>query len=139
MGRGDTDAGPAVLVERREDGTGGQTIDAVRRFTDAFSRHDVDAVMTAMTDDCVFEDTSPPDGRRHVGPTEVRAAWAHFFAASPDAAFETEDIAVVGPVAVVRWRYSWGTATSSPGHVRGVDVFTVRDGRVATKSSYVKG
>ena len=28
------------------------------RFNEAFNRHDVDAVMAAMTDDCVFESTS---------------------------------------------------------------------------------
>ncbi len=35
---------------------------------------------------------------------------------------------------VARWRYDYGD-----GHVRGVDLFTVRDGRVAEKLSYVKG
>ena len=33
-----------------------------------------------------------------------------------------------------RWRYEW-----DGGHVRGVDVFRVRDGKVAEKLSYVKG
>ena len=32
-----------------------------------------------------------------------------------------------------------GAPGSLPGHVRGVDLFTVRDGRVAEKLSYVKG
>ena len=32
------------------------------------------------------------------------------------------------------WRYSW-----DGGHIRGVDVFKVRDGKVAEKLSYVKG
>ena len=39
-----------------------------------------------------------------------------------------------GRPVVVRWRYTWGD-----GHVRGVDVFTVRDGLVAEKLAYVKG
>src|SRR6476659_5430884 len=38
------------------------TLAAVDRFNGAFTRHDVDAGMAAMTDDCVFECTSPPDG-----------------------------------------------------------------------------
>ena len=29
--------------------------------TEAFNRHDVDAVMALMTEDCVFEDTSPAE------------------------------------------------------------------------------
>ena len=46
---------------------------AVDRFNEAFNRHDVDAVMAAMTEDCVFESTSPPHGERFVGHGAVRA------------------------------------------------------------------
>ncbi len=107
---------------------------AVERFAAAFDAKDVDAIMTAMTPDCVFEDTAPPDGTRHVGTDAVRAAWSALFAASPDGAFTTEEVIDAGERVVTRWRYSWGG-----GHVRGVDVFTVRDGLVAEKLSYVKG
>jgi ketosteroid isomerase-like protein len=107
---------------------------AVAAFLKAFDARDVDAVMAAMTPDCVFEDTSPPDGVRHEGADAVRAAWTALFAGSPDAAFSTEEVIDAGDRVVVRWRYSWGA-----GHVRGVDVFTVREGLVAEKRSYVKG
>lgn len=106
----------------------------VARFGAAFDAKDVDAVMAAMTPDCVFEDTSPPDGGRHVGQAAVRAAWEALFAASPDAVFTTEETFAAGDRVVARWRYDYGD-----GHVRGVDVFTVRDGLVAEKLSYVKG
>jgi ketosteroid isomerase-like protein len=109
-------------------------LDAVARFQKAFDAQDVDGVMAAMTADCVFEDTSPPDGRRHVGVDAVRAAWSGLFAASPEGAFEAEETIEAGDRVVVRWRYRWGD-----GHVRGVDVFTVRSGLVAEKLAYVKG
>jgi ketosteroid isomerase-like protein len=49
------------------------TLAGARRFLDAFARHDVDGVMAAMTDDCVFENTWPaPDGERHVGQAAVQ-------------------------------------------------------------------
>ena len=48
--------------------------------------------------------------------------------------FTTEDVIEAGDRVVARWRYDFGG-----GHVRGVDVFTVRDGLVAEKLSYVKG
>jgi hypothetical protein len=82
-------------------------VDAVARFTVAFDSRDVDAIMATMTPDCIFEDTAPPDGARHVG---------------------------AGNRVVVRWRYTW-----KDGHVRGVDLFTIRDGLVAEKLAYVKG
>lgn len=107
----------------------------INRFNDAFNRHDVDAVMELMTDDCVFENTlPPPDGERHVGQPAVRAFWSDFFASSPPNAFTTEEMFSAGDRAVVRWRFDW-----SAGHVRGVDVFRIRDGKVAEKLSYVKG
>jgi ketosteroid isomerase-like protein len=107
---------------------------AVARFQEAFDAQDVDAIMAAMTPDCVFEDTAPPDGVRHVGADAVRAAWTALFTASPNGMFETEEMIDAGDRVVVRWRYSWGE-----GHVRGIDVFTVRDGLVAGKLAYVKG
>ncbi|HEU4689769.1 MAG TPA: nuclear transport factor 2 family protein [Vicinamibacterales bacterium] len=111
----------------------------VERFNDAFNRHDVDAIMDCMTADCVFENTRPaPDGTRLVGSAAVRAYWNEFFARSPQARFETEELFVAGDRCVVRWTYRW-IRDGKAGHVRGVDVFRVRDGKVAEKFSYVKG
>jgi len=112
---------------------------AIARFNAAFDRHDVDGVMAAMTDDCLFDDTPPPDGEPHRGQAAVRAAWEQFFAGSPNARFETEELFVAGDRAVARWRYIWTNDQSGEGHVRGVDLFRVRDGKVAEKLAYVKG
>jgi uncharacterized protein (TIGR03086 family) len=115
----------------------GPTAAAVTRFDEAFGRRDVPAIMAAMTGDCVFEATTPPDGIRHVGPDAVRAAWEQIFDGSPAAWFETESLWIHGDRAVARWRYTWDESVE--GHVRGVDLFAVRDGLVAEKLSYVKG
>jgi ketosteroid isomerase-like protein len=111
------------------------TVEVIERFNEAFNRHDVDAVMALMTDDVVFENTSPfPDGTRYEGQEAVRAFWSEFFAGSPQAHFTTEDIFAADDRCCVRWSYSWGD-----GHIRGVDVFRVRDGKVSEKFAYVKG
>ena len=115
------------------------TIAAVERFNEAFNAHDVDAVMVAMTDDCVFENTSPPDGQRHEGRAAVRSAWEEFFGSSPTAHFDAEDVIATGDRCVVQWRYTWTNDDGSEGVVRGVDVIRVRDGKVAEKFAYVKG
>jgi ketosteroid isomerase-like protein len=113
----------------------GETRGVIERFNEAFNRHDVDGVMALMTEDCVFESTNPPpDGPRYVGQKAVREFWEKFFASSPRARFETEEMFVAEDRCVVRWVYRWET-----GHIRGVDVFRVRDGKVAEKLSYVKG
>ena len=112
----------------------------IDRFNDAFNRHDVDEVMRLMTDDVVFENTSPaPDGERYEGQAAVRAFWERLFGDTPSAHFESEDIFTAGDRATVRWRYTWTGDDGTTGHVRGVDVLRVRDGKVAEKLSYVKG
>ncbi|MBI3429589.1 MAG: nuclear transport factor 2 family protein [Actinobacteria bacterium] len=107
----------------------------VRVFNDAFNSHDIDAVMALMTDDCIFENTLPaPDGSRLEGAATVRAELGKFLASSPHAHFDEEELIACEDRCVVRWRYTWGD-----GHVRGVDVIRVRDGKLSEKLSYVKG
>jgi uncharacterized protein (TIGR03086 family) len=130
----DADPQRRLLAEFGRDEQTCATAAAVGRFSAAFDRRDVDAVMGAMTDDCVFESTAPPDGTRHEGQAAVRAAWVDFFRDSAGARFAPEEQLVCGDRAVTRWQYTW-----AEGHVRGVDLFRVRDGRVAEKLSYVKG
>jgi ketosteroid isomerase-like protein len=111
----------------------------IDRFNEAFNRHDADALALLLTDDTVFEDTSPaPDGRRIEGKAAVVAFWREWFARNSDAVFEAEDVIVSGDRAVVCWVYR-KLRSGQPWHLRGVDVFTVRDGKVAAKLAYVKG
>ncbi len=113
---------------------------AVARFAAAFGRGDVDAIMGLMTEDCVFEATGPaPDGGRHVGAEDVRRQWERLFTDTNDPQFSTEEWFVCGERAVLRWTYGWTGDDGAPGHVRGVDVLRLRDGKVAEKLSYVKG
>ena len=92
-----------------------------------------------LTEDTVFEDTSPvPDGQRIEGRTAVIAFWRAWLARNPDAVFDAEEVIVSADRAVVRWIYR-KQRDGQPWHLRGVDVFTVRDGKVAAKLAYVKG
>ncbi len=112
------------------------TIDS---FNEVFNRHDADALAALLTDDTVFEDTSPaPDGRRVEGKAAVVEFWRGWFARDPDARFEAEEVIVSGNRAVVRWVYR-KVRNGQPWHLRGVDIFSVRDGKVAAKLAYVKG
>ena len=111
----------------------------IERFNEAFNRHDADALALLLTDDTVFEDTSPaPDGQRIEGKTAAVAFWRGWFARNPDAQFEAEEMIVSADRVVVRWVYH-KIRNRQPWHLRGVDLFTVRDGKVAAKLAYVKG
>jgi ketosteroid isomerase-like protein len=109
-------------------------LELVEAFGAAWSDHDLDAALSFLSDDCVFDATGPaPEGARHVGPDAIRSAWTGIFD-DFSSKFEPEETFAAGDRVVQRWRYDWGT-----GHVRGVDLFKVADGRITEKLSYVKG
>ena len=106
----------------------------VEVFGEAWVNHDLERVLTLITDDCVFDATGPaPDGTRSEGRAAIRAAWAAIFEDS-SSHFEVESTFVFDDRVVQQWRYSW-----ADGHVRGVDLFRVEGNLVAEKHSYVKG
>jgi SnoaL-like domain len=81
----------------------------------------------------VFEATSPaPDGQLHVSHAATSAAWKPIFG-DVTSRFTVEDSFTAGDHVAQRWRYDWGG-----GHVRGIDVFTVKDGKVTEKIAYLK-
>jgi ketosteroid isomerase-like protein len=113
-----------------------RVLDLMDRFTTALNSHDLDAVLALVTDDIIFESTSPPpDGTRYEGRDAVRQVWGQMLAATPQARFSVEEQFSDGSGrVVVRWRYDW-----EGGHVRGVDIIRVRQGRLAESLAYVKG
>jgi ketosteroid isomerase-like protein len=115
------------------------TLETVSKFNDAINRQDLAAVADLLTDDTIFENTSPqPDGSRYEGKDAVLQFWKAWFAANAGARFETEEIIVAADRCVVRWVYR-KTRDGKPWHLRGVDVFAVRRGQIASKLAYVKG
>jgi len=112
----------------------------VLEFNEAFNRHDVAGMMNLMSDDCIFENTDPaPDGTRYSGKESVTKFWQDFFRESPNAHIEIEEIFGMGLHCIMRWRYEWVDTSGQKGHVRGVDVFKLKDGLISEKLSYVKG
>jgi len=53
--------------------------EVVRAFNEALNRHDLASMLDHLTEDTVFENTSPaPDGSRYVGREAVSAFWQEF-------------------------------------------------------------
>lgn len=115
-------------------------IRVVLDFNEAFNRHDVAGMMRLMSDDCVFENTSPaPDGTVYSGKEAVTQFWQGFFGESQHAKIEIEEIFGFGRRCIMRWKYNWVDESGKKGHVRGVDIFKVENGLIREKFSYVKG
>jgi uncharacterized protein (TIGR02246 family) len=109
-------------------------------FADAWNRHDVDALMSMMTADGVFEASGGNDvnGERHEGQQAVRAAYAAVFAQYPDAHWGNARHLVKGDRGVSEWTFTGTLKDGKRVEVSGCDLFTFRNGKIAVKNSFRK-
>jgi ketosteroid isomerase-like protein len=109
-------------------------------FADAWNRHDVDALMSMMTTDCVFETSAGNAvcGERHEGPQGVRAAFAAVFDQYPDAHWGNARHFVAGDRGVSEWTFTGTLSDGRRVEVNGCDLLTLRDGKIAIKNSFRK-
>lgn len=115
-------------------------IDFLVSFCDAFNRHDLDALMAHLTEDCVFDASagSEQQGQRHVGRAAVRAAFAQTFTNFPDGQWEEGRHLVTGERGVSEWVFRGTRLDGARVEVNGCDLFTFRDGKIAVKNSFRK-
>ena len=116
------------------------TIEMLAAFASAWNRHDVDALMSFMTDDCAFEASAGADacGTRYVGREAVRAAFAEVWATFPDARWSDDRHFVHGNRGVSEWTFTGTRSDGSRVEVQGCDLFRFADGKIALKNSYLK-
>ena len=116
------------------------TVETLAAFADAWNRHDIDALMSFMTDDCVFETVAGPQawGSRHVGLPAVRAAFASVWQSFADAQWRDGRHFVSGDRGVSEWLFTGTAADGSRVEANGVDLFTFRDGKIAVKNVFRK-
>lgn len=123
-----------------QDETPGVTPETLQAFTEAWNRHDLDALMSFMTDDCVFETAAGPDpwGTRYEGREAVRAAFAQVWAVFPDAQWTHGRHFVAGDRGVSEWTFTGTRTDGTRIEANGVDVFTFRNGKIAVKNAFRK-
>jgi ketosteroid isomerase-like protein len=116
------------------------TVATLAAFSDAWNRHDVDALMRFMHDDCVFQTAAGPDacGTRHVGREAVAKAFAAAWATVPDAQWRNGRHFVQGDFGVSQWTFTGTAADGSRTETDGIDVFTFKDGKILLKNVFRK-
>ncbi|MGZ8702624.1 MAG: nuclear transport factor 2 family protein [Gaiellaceae bacterium] len=116
------------------------TTAVLQDFADAWNRHDIDALMAYMSDDCVFEASAGPDvcGTRCAGRDAVRAGFAEVWKTFPDAHWGNARHLVLGDRGVSEWTFTGTRNDGTRVEVDGCDLFTFRGGKIALKNSYRK-
>ena len=117
-----------------------EKINILQAFAEAWNRHDIDAIMSFMTDDCVFDASAGAEvcGTRSEGSEAVRAAFMTVWSDFPDAQWENPRHLVCGDRGVSEWTFTGTRSDGSRFEVNGCDLFTFREGRIAVKNSYRK-
>jgi steroid delta-isomerase-like uncharacterized protein len=116
------------------------TTEMLQAFADAWNRHDIDALMSFMTEDCVFEASAGPDacGTKYIGTGAVRTGFAEVWATFPDAHWGSARHFVHGDRGVSEWTFTGTRSDGTRVEVQGCDLFTFDDGKIAVKNSYRK-
>ena len=118
----------------------GVTVKDLQAFADAWNRHDIDALMSFMAEDCAFESSAGLEvcGTRYAGRDEVRAGYSEVWRTFPDAHWADGRHLVQGDRGVSEWTFTGTKADGTRVEVHGCDLFTFRDGKIALKNSYRK-
>ena len=116
------------------------TVALLAEFSDAWNRHDIDALMSFMSDDCVFETAAGTEacGTRYQGREAVRKAFAAVWQAVPDAQWRDGVHHVAGDFGVSEWTFTGTAADGSRIEVNGVDLFAFKDGKIQRKNVFRK-
>jgi len=116
------------------------TVDFLQAFADAWNRHDIEDLMSFMSDDCVFESSAGEDARgtRYEGSDAVRKGYSKSWADFPDAQWGDAQHFVTGTRGVSEWVFTGTKADGKRAEVAGCDIFTFREGKIAVKNSYRK-
>ena len=117
-----------------------ELVDMLDRFADAWNRHDVDALMSFMADDAVFDSSSGTTifGTRYEGRDAVRAGFERVLSNFPDVNFEQLGHFVAGNRGVSEWIFRGTRVDGTRIEVRGCDIFTLEGDRILVKNSFLK-
>jgi len=108
-------------------------------FARAWSQHDIDTLMSLVTDDCVYSaSVGPEPGQTFVGREAVRVGFLALLAY--DAAGKPSAVRAVllGDLALAEWSYELRDAAGHVKVVRGCDVIEFSGARIRRKDAFRK-
>jgi ketosteroid isomerase-like protein len=105
------------------------------RFADAWSRHDLDALMSMMTDDCVFGASAGPqvEGQRSEGSRRCAPLTPHCSRYFLTRIGRTPGISSWA-IGVSKWTFTGTQKDGKRVEINGCDLFTFHDGKSPSRT-----
>jgi ketosteroid isomerase-like protein len=113
---------------------------SLEALLDAFNAHDLDAIMSFFTEDCVFDTPRgpAPGGHRLVGKQQVRNGFQARLDGIPDIEYSHDRHLTCGDRGVSEWTIRGTQTTGEAIEVRGCDLFEFTEGKISRKDSFWK-
>lgn len=116
------------------------TVELLKGLLEAFNRHDLDAIMSYFSADCILylPRGVGPRGDRYVGKAEVRTGLATRFEGIPDVHYGDDTHWVGDDFGVSEWTLTGTSVSGQDIRVRGVDLLEFAEGKITRKDSFWK-
>ncbi|WP_440709864.1 nuclear transport factor 2 family protein [Herbiconiux sp. YIM B11900] len=123
-----------------EDSTSEMTPEVLAAFSNAWARHDLEALMNHVTDDCVYSaSVGPEPGRTWSGKEQVREGFAIMLAHDVgQERHEDEGPIIAGTRGAGTWSFTGPGPDGKVLETRGCDIYEFRGGKIARKDAFRK-
>ncbi|MDE2364786.1 MAG: nuclear transport factor 2 family protein [Hyphomicrobiales bacterium] len=121
-------------------GAGAMSVARLQAFADAWNRHDIDDLMSFMTDDCVFQANAGGEvfGTTYAGREDVRRGYMKAWQTYPDARWNNARHAVCGDRGFSEWVFTGVGPDAQKVEIAGCDLFEFRGDKIVVKNSFRK-
>ncbi|NQX35872.1 nuclear transport factor 2 family protein [Herbiconiux sp. VKM Ac-2851] len=123
-----------------ENSTSHMTPEVLAAFSDAWTRRDLEALMSHVTDDCVYSaSVGPEPGQTWSGKEQVREGFALMLAFDTgQERHEEENPIIAGTRGAATWSFTGAGPDGKVLTTRGCDIYEFRDGKIARKDAFRK-
>jgi ketosteroid isomerase-like protein len=115
------------------------TEERLQAFAAAWARHDVETLMTFLTEDCVYEaSVGPEPGKTYVGRKAVRQGVIDMLAHDAQGESRGGPMVLCSDRAVAEWSYVWTEPDGRVIELRGCDIYEFRGDKISRKNAFRK-
>jgi len=115
------------------------TEEILQAFSAAWAKGDVEALMTFMTDDCVYEaSVGPEPGKTYIGREAVKQGFLEMLAHDNQGESHSGPLYIFGERGVAEWSYMFTEPGGNTMELRGCDIYEFNGEKIRRKNAFRK-